>query len=169
VREGIETSADRAIDHLGADLDDQTAQDGGIDRKVDGNLAVDASLELALQFLDLRRRQRMGGGDLGRRLAAMGGGELRKCAITLQIWARRRFSASTPRKLAVKGSSFIAFATAATPRPLSPRESNGLAVSVRKSSDSMSAAFTVARLFSTVSILFASRAQIEQGGCIAPC
>ena len=70
----------------------------------------------------------------------------------------RWFSASTPRKFFVVASTPSSSATAETAFTAAPRDTIGLDVSVRKSSDCASASRTFAKLDSTASIVFASRA-----------
>ena len=86
-----------------------------------------------------------------------------KARMTLPSWASRRLRASTPRKLAVIGSSFIASAAAATARTASSRPISGLVVSARKSSDSASACFTAARLCADRVELLLARGRARTG------
>ncbi len=58
----VEFGADRAVDHLAADLDDEAAQDGGIDVQIDGDVAADAGAEILLDRVDLAVVERVGGG-----------------------------------------------------------------------------------------------------------
>src|SRR3954463_12557245 len=53
VGKSVEFRADRAVDHLRANLDDEPAQDGGIDAEVDRDVAADAGLEIGLERGDL--------------------------------------------------------------------------------------------------------------------
>src|SRR5215213_807505 len=59
--EGVQFGADGAVDHLRSDLDDQPAQDGGIDAQINRHVAADAALEIRFQGFDLPVVERMGG------------------------------------------------------------------------------------------------------------
>src|SRR5947209_17749637 len=69
--EVVEFGADGAVDHLRADLDDQPAQDGGVDAEINVHVAAEAGLQIVLERGDLAVVERTGRGHLGRRLAAM--------------------------------------------------------------------------------------------------
>src|SRR5688572_29652555 len=71
----IEFGADRAVDHLAADLDDEAAEDGGIDIEIDRDIAAHAGAEARLDRIDLVVVERAGGDDLGSDFAAVAGGE----------------------------------------------------------------------------------------------
>src|SRR5437868_1554517 len=73
--EPVEFGADRGVDLLAAQLDDDSAQDVGVDRRVDRHLAAGAGAQLCLERGELIVVEGMRGDDLGRRLAAMLGGE----------------------------------------------------------------------------------------------
>src|ERR1700754_958505 len=78
--EGVEFGADGAVDHLAADLDDETAEDGGIDDRVDGDVAAHAGAKVLLDGVHLTRIERVRRGNLGGDLAAVAGGEQVECA-----------------------------------------------------------------------------------------
>src|SRR6187549_2655468 len=75
LREGIETRADRVVDPLRTDGDDEAAEQLGIDAGLDLDRAAFAHAELLLERGELVGGQRMGGGDLGGDLAALRGGD----------------------------------------------------------------------------------------------
>ncbi|PAV74107.1 hypothetical protein WR25_21192 [Diploscapter pachys] len=60
---------------LVTEVADLAAEQFGVDRQVDGNVAADAGAQLLLEFADLFLGQRMRAGDLGRHFAAMAAGE----------------------------------------------------------------------------------------------
>src|SRR5690606_34205684 len=70
-REAIETGTDAAVDQLAAQLDDETAENGGVDGRCDADIAADTGLEIGGERLDLLCAQRMRTGDLGRHLTAV--------------------------------------------------------------------------------------------------
>ena len=49
----VEFGADRGVDHLAAELDDEPAEDVGIDLRVDRDVAAGAGAELRLERGDL--------------------------------------------------------------------------------------------------------------------
>ena len=49
-----------------ADLDDEPAEDGGIDAEIDGDVAAHAGAEILLDRVDLAVVERVGGGRLRR-------------------------------------------------------------------------------------------------------
>src|SRR4029079_10702095 len=73
--ESVEFGADRGVDLLAAQLDDDSAEDGGIDDRVARDVASGASAELRFERRDLVVVEGPGGDDLGGLLAAMLGGK----------------------------------------------------------------------------------------------
>src|SRR5206468_12459603 len=73
--ETVEFGADRGVDLLAAQLDDDSAEDGGLDRGVDLDLAPGAGAELLAERCELVVVQRPGGDYVGGGFAAMLGGE----------------------------------------------------------------------------------------------
>ena len=76
MRESVEFGADRGVDHLAAEPDDDASEKRGIDLGVDRDVAADAGLEIGLELGDLAIVERMRRGDFGGGFAAMAGGEL---------------------------------------------------------------------------------------------
>ena len=72
----LRTSADRRIDHLGTDADDEPAEEIGIDAEIHRDVAADALAQRLFQRVDLIVGQRVRRGDLGIGLAAVRGCEL---------------------------------------------------------------------------------------------
>src|SRR3546814_14460916 len=68
------TGTDAAVDQLAAQLDDEAAEDGGIDMGRDLDIAADAGLEVRGELFQLRGAQRVRARDRGGRLAAVRGG-----------------------------------------------------------------------------------------------
>ena len=64
--EGVEFGADRAVDHLAAELDDDSAEDVGIDLRIDRDVAADAGRRLRLERGELVVVERMGRRQLPR-------------------------------------------------------------------------------------------------------
>src|SRR3954452_14750879 len=73
LREGIEPAADRAVDPLGADGDDEPAEQVGVDAGLQFDGAALAGAEPGLQRRQLLVGEGVGAGDLGGDLAALGG------------------------------------------------------------------------------------------------
>src|SRR3546814_2692954 len=67
------TGTDAAVDQLAAQLDDEAAEDGGIDMGRDLDIAADAGLEVRGELFQLRGAQRVRARDRGGRLAAVRG------------------------------------------------------------------------------------------------
>src|SRR3546814_21186406 len=67
------TGTDAAVDQLAAQLDDEAAEDGGIDMGRDLDIAADAGLEARGELFQLRGAQRVRARDRGGRLAAVRG------------------------------------------------------------------------------------------------
>src|SRR6185369_14681153 len=78
--ESVEFGADRGVDLLAAQLDDNSAEDVGIDRRLDGDVAAGASAQLRLERSDLVVVERTSSHDLGRRLAPVLGREAAESA-----------------------------------------------------------------------------------------
>src|ERR1700722_3364180 len=74
--QAIQLGAKRRIDHARADLDDETAEQGGIDFGMQAGLLAQPGLENGLEFGDLRVAQAPRGGDFGFGLAARGGDQM---------------------------------------------------------------------------------------------
>src|SRR5690606_16617883 len=73
--ERVETRADRAVDALRTDGDDQAAEQVGIDAGLELDGAAFAGAELLLQRRKLLVGERVGAGDFGADLAALGSGD----------------------------------------------------------------------------------------------
>src|SRR6476469_3573771 len=73
--ETVEFGADRRIDLLAAQLDDDAAKNCRVDRGVEGDVAAGTSAKLLLQLRQLVVVERAGGDDLCRGFAAVLGGE----------------------------------------------------------------------------------------------
>src|SRR6185369_11578557 len=73
--ESVEFGADRGVDHLASQLDDDSAEDLGVDLRVDRDFTAGAGAELLLQGRDLVVLQWPGRNYVGGRFAAMIGGE----------------------------------------------------------------------------------------------
>src|SRR4051812_48297321 len=69
--EPVEFGADRGVDALAAQLDDDPAEDAGVHRRLEDDVAAGAGAQLRLQRRDLVVAQRAGGEDLGDGLAAV--------------------------------------------------------------------------------------------------
>src|SRR6185503_9767745 len=69
--ETVEFGADRCVDLLAAQLDDDSAEDVGVDGRVDRDVAAGAGAELGLQRCELVVIERPGRDDLRGRFAAM--------------------------------------------------------------------------------------------------
>src|SRR5690242_10649667 len=69
--ESVEFGADGGVDLLAAQLDDDSAEDGGIDRRVDVDVAAGAAPQLLAKRRQLVVVERPGGNDFGRRFTAM--------------------------------------------------------------------------------------------------
>src|SRR5436190_13502329 len=76
-REGeiVQFGADGAVDHSAADLDDEAAQDRGIDAEIDRDIGPDALAKVLAKRLHLAVVDRMGCDALGADLAAVTSGE----------------------------------------------------------------------------------------------
>src|SRR3546814_1381044 len=57
--ETVETGTDAAVDQLAAQLDDEAAENGGIDGRRDGDVAADTGFEVRGQLLELLGGERM--------------------------------------------------------------------------------------------------------------
>src|SRR5688572_8428217 len=75
MRESVEFGSDRAVDPLRADLDDESAQYGGLDVHFHGDVAAHSGPQILLDRLDLVVVQRAGRGHFGGHFAAMACGE----------------------------------------------------------------------------------------------
>src|SRR5690606_40050079 len=75
LREGIETRADRVVDALRTDGDDEAPKQVGVDARPELDGAALPGAELLLERGDLLAAERVGGSDLGGHLAALGGGD----------------------------------------------------------------------------------------------
>src|SRR6185369_16212390 len=73
--ESVEFGADRGVDLLAAQLDDDSAEDVGVDLSVDRDVAAGAGAELRLERSELVVVERARGNAFGSGLAAMLGGE----------------------------------------------------------------------------------------------
>src|SRR5437763_11826712 len=73
--ETVEFGADRGVDLLAAQLDDDSAENVGIDSRVDGDVAAGAGPKLCLERGKLVVVERTGGDDFGGGFAAMVGRE----------------------------------------------------------------------------------------------
>src|SRR5207302_1359825 len=73
--ETVEFGADRGVDLLAAQLDDDSAENVGVDRSVDRDVAAGAGAELLLERGELVVTERPGGHHVGGRLAAVLGSE----------------------------------------------------------------------------------------------
>src|SRR3546814_6596009 len=69
--ETVETGTDAAVDQLAAQLDDEAAEDGGVDGRGDSDVAADTGFEVLGQLFDLRGAERVRAGDLRGHLAAV--------------------------------------------------------------------------------------------------
>src|SRR5690606_37028745 len=72
-REAIETGTDATVDQLAAQLDDEAAEDGGVDGRGDADIAADTGLEIGGERLQLLGAERMRTRHLGGHLAAVRG------------------------------------------------------------------------------------------------
>src|SRR4051794_25010627 len=78
--ESVEFGADRRVDLLAAQLDDDSAKDVGIDRCVDIDVAAGARAELLFELRELVVVERPGRNDVRSRLTAMFGSEAAESA-----------------------------------------------------------------------------------------
>src|SRR3990167_9291575 len=74
--ERIETGADRAVDHLAADLDDEATKDFGIDAGLELDRLAGTGLQLFSEGCDLCIVERVSAGDFGAGFGGMGGSDL---------------------------------------------------------------------------------------------
>src|SRR5271170_4114575 len=74
--QAIKLGAKRRIDHARADLDDETAEQGGIDFGMQAGLLAQPGLENGLELGNLRVAQGPRGGDFGFGLAARAGDQM---------------------------------------------------------------------------------------------
>ena len=113
--QAIELAPKRRIDHARPDLDDEPAQQAGIDLDIDSDLAADRFAQLLVDGVALLRRQLLRADDMRRDLAARarrGGGDSPRSSP-----AERRAAgccAKSPRKLRVSAESCAVSASAAT-------------------------------------------------------
>src|SRR5690242_19961172 len=71
VSEIVQFGADRAVDHLRADLDDEPPENGRVDGEIHRDVAADAGLEIGLERSNLTVVERVRRGDFCGGLAAM--------------------------------------------------------------------------------------------------
>src|SRR5690242_137198 len=77
--ESVEFGADRGVDLLAAQLDDNSAEDFGVDGRFDIDVAAGAGAKLRLQSSNLIVVQRTRGDDFGGGFATMLGGKAAEC------------------------------------------------------------------------------------------
>ena len=168
--ETVEFGADGSVDLLASQLDDDSAENVGIDRGVDVDVAAGAGAELLPEGGELVVVERPRGDDFGGRFAAMLGGEAAEGADDAAKLVLAAVAGEHAEEVGGdRDRALSCGASAAKALPASSRETSGLVTSSLKSFESTSAWLKRFEALADRFDLPLVAREVEQSRRIAPC